>query len=218
MKNIFKYRNGAKALHFVSQQKGKRPEDMALEIVEEKAPQIIKYIKFNGYTPAKTAEGIATQAALIHEEKIKSYIRDGYPYEEAEEIALSETESEGYDGDYNDFAPALIAVIGNAGKAGIEAINKKREKEGQKPILSGAFWQQFKKKTQGVDVGSDNDDLLLRIKGNESPYDPNNPFSAIAKQIEEDKKREYLQKNLPLIILVTLVLIGLAYYIGRKHK
>lgn len=208
-----KYIKVTKMLPEIVRQKG---SGFLIKIIEEKKPEIQKYVFDGGNKPSNNLFELATQAALTHENEIaKEMQQSNTDYDTAESLIFSK---QSFDGVEN-FAPALLAVVGAIGKTGITAINESRIKQGKKPILSGPFWQQFKKKTAGVEIGTDGDRLLIGIDG--KPPSPattaaGRALEAMQAEIESQAKKDYLRKTLPIFLVVVAAIVLFVIYIRKK--
>lgn len=225
-----KYNAGFRALNKLALKYNTTPDEVGKMIIEEKAPEVIRYIETNGHKPPKTIQGIAGMAAYIHEKKIQDKIKQtgNSDYTLAENSVFQDeaeaAETASYNGEeYNDFAPGLLAVIGAVGKKAIEGINKKRESKGKKPILSGAFWQKFKDKTSPVTVAAEGDDLNIRVnamQGNKKMSDSELAagWNSAKAELERQAKADYINKNKPLFIIAGIVAVIIIILLIRKYK
>lgn len=214
------YYNSFNGLTRLSRKTGIKPRTIGLMIVEEKRPEIERYIRKYGRIPAKNPVDLSIQATLTHENNVAKVMRTkGLSYLDAQKVVFAEESALNFTGAEN-FAPALLGLVASVGKAGIEGINKKRVQNGKKPILSGKFWQNLKDKTKGVDLTTDGDNLNISIAGRKSTGEQTEigaGLSGAQAEIERQAKRDYLKRNLPIIILA-LVGIGIAVFFIVKKK
>jgi hypothetical protein len=199
----------------------------ALQVVKNRKQEVSDYVAANGVLPAENPAMLATQATLIHEGKIQSKIENSgiSNYIEAENAVFQdEFDGSNYDnGEFDNFLEGgLLGSILSAGAAGIDAINKKRIKNNKKPILSNKFWTSLKTKVgDKVNVVRDDEGYQISIDapkatatGEQSEIGAG--ISAAVKNIEKEKKKEFLRKNMPLIIGGVIALIVVIYFIARK--
>jgi hypothetical protein len=207
-------------LRRLSKKTGIKPAQIGVMIVEEKRPEIERYIRKFGRIPAKNPVELSIQATLTHENNVAKIMRTkGLSYNDAQREVFEMESALNFTGAEN-FAPALLGVVASVGRAGIEGINKKRIQNGKKPILSGKFWQSLKAKTSGVDLTTDGDNLNISIAGRKRTGEQTElgaGLSGAQAEIERQAKRDYLKKNLPIIILA-LVGVGIAVFFLVKKK
>lgn len=219
-----KYQSGFKELQDMSIKAGLPADIIALRIMKQRRPEIAAYVAKNGQMPKDSLPELALQAAMVHESKVAAKMNEGIPsYDIAENAVFAEEQQEydsaAFDDSYQDFAPALLAVVGTVAKAGINAVNAKREEKGKKPILSGKFWQFLKSKTENVDVSTDGDKLVIGIDGKPRKATDSELAAGLAgsmEEIERQKKKEFLKRNLPFIIAGVVLLIVVVYFIAKK--
>lgn len=214
------YFNSFTGLTRLSRKTGIKPRTLGVMIVEEKKPEIQRYVKRYGRTPSNNPVELSIQATLTHENNVAKVMRtQNLPYEQAQKVVFMEESALNFTGAEN-FAPMLLGLVANVGKAGIEGINKKRIQNGKKPILSGKFWQKLKDKTAGVSLSSEGDDLNVNIAGSKRTGEQTEigaGLSGAQAELERQAKKDYLRKNLPIIILA-LVGIGIAIFFIVKKK
>lgn len=219
------YLNAFRALPEVARKRGLTPQQYALQVIKEKRPQIEQYVKNGGNKPSKDDFILSTQATLTHENNVAREMRlENTDYNTAEENVFlidQMREAQNFNDDYEDFAPALLAVVGAVGGKGIEAINAKRTHQGKKPILSGKFWDSFRNKTKGVSVGTEGDRLIIGIDGKPTTAaEPNTAagaaIEAMQRQLETEAKKDYLRRNLPVIIILAALAIAAFLYFKKK--
>ena len=198
----------------LSKKTGLTPDAIKLTIIEEKRPEIEKYVKNAGQTPSANPVTLATQVTLIRENKIKEKMKlTGKPYDEANIILNDEEERQSYTGGEENFVGALLSVITSVGAKGVEGINAKRKETGKKPILSGAFWQSLKNKVTVTD-----ENITLNTGGGKPMKDTEltRGLTAAQDELERQGKKSWLKKNLVLIILGVLILAAAIWYFTKK--
>ena len=214
------YYNSFTGLQRLSNKTGIKPSTLGVMIVEEKRPEIERYVRKFGRIPAKNPVDLSIQATLTHENNVAKVMREkGLPYMDAQRVVFAQESALNFTGAEN-FAPALLGLVASVGKAGIEGINKKRIQNGKKPILSGKFWTNLKEKTKGISLNSEGDDLNVNIKGRKGTGEQTEigaGLSGAQAELERQAKKDYLKKNLPIIILA-LVGIGIGIYFLVKKK
>ena len=203
-----------------------KKESAALLVVKNRATEIEDYVAAHGVVPAKNPASLAVQATLIHEGKIEDKTAAGVPnYFEAENSVMQDEIDFFKNGMSDNFlGGSLLGSILSAGKAGIEAINKKKIAQGKKPILSGKFWQNLKVKVgDKVTATRDDDGYNVSIAAPRPAPTPESEKSAIQAgidaamaSIERQKKQEFLQKNMPYIIGGVIALIVLIFVLRKK--
>lgn len=203
----------------------KLPADIiALRVVKKNMPRIKKYVLESGQTPSENPAELALQTAIIHERKIASKMNNGIPsYEAAEnEVFRDEqqkSDSSAFDDSYQDFNPAILGAVATVSKAGVTAINKKREEKGKKPILSGKFWNFLKSKTENIEVSTEGDRLVIGIDGKPRKATDSElaaGLTASMEEIERQKKREWMKRNLPVIIIIAVAVLAGVYFLARR--
>lgn len=216
---------GYKTLGSLSQIHNLPADVIGQKIINQRRPEIESYVTAAGLVPAENPAALATQAYLIHNDRIENAMqRYGIIDVEAGENFVLEQDAQSFDDNeqtpFNSFAPALLAVVGAVGKKGVEAINDKRIKNGKKPILSGKFWDFLKNKTE---LSQDGSNLDIKIKGNPNAGEPSQSelaagFRAAQAELEAQAKADYLKKNLPLFIIIGIAVIAAIYFIVKKAK
>lgn len=203
----------------------KLPADIiALRVVKKNMPRIKKYVSEAGQIPSENIPELALQATLIHESKVASKMKNGIPsYEAAEnEVFRDEQQkfdSSAFDDSYQDFNPAILGAVATVAKAGVTAINKKREEKGKKPILSGKFWNFLKSKTENIEVSTEGDRLVIGVDGKPRKATDSEiaaGLNASIEEIEKQKKKEWMKKNLPIIIVFAVIIIVGVYFLARR--
>lgn len=218
-----KINNGYLQLQNLSNVSNLPVDVVAQKIVDQRRPEIDSYVSAAGLTPEENPAALATQAYLIHNDRIADAMQRFGIYDvEAGENFVLEQDAQSFDGNdhnaFNSFAPALLAVIAPVAKKGIEAINDKRIKNGKKPILSGKFWDFLKNKTE---LSADGSSLDVKLKG--EPGEPSQSelaagLRAAQAELEAQAKKDYLKKNLPLFIVIGVAVIAAIYFIVKKSK
>lgn len=207
-------------LERLSKKTGIKPATLGVMIVEEKRPEIERYIRKFGRIPAKNPVDLSIQATLTHENNVAKVMKaKGLPYMDAQRVVFVQESALNFTGAEN-FAPALLSLVASVGKKGIESANVKRVQSGKKPLLSGKFWQWIKSKTSGVSLSSDGDDLNVNIKGRKETGEQTElgaGLSGAQAELERQAKKDYLKRNLPIIILA-LVGVGIGIYFLVKKK
>jgi len=218
------YKKYFNAISEVAAKKNLPPSTVALEVVKEKQPEIRQYVKNAGLRPDDNPVNLSIQAAMVHENKVLDKLNRGFQdYTAAENAVFAEDEVNSFMDDYQDFAPALLAMVGAVAGKGIEGINAKREQAGKKPILSGKFWQNLKNKAASVEARPINEnDLQVNIRGRDRiGANPNTELGAgilaARVELENQAKKDYLRRNLPLFIIAAVVIIaGIIYFTKKK--
>jgi hypothetical protein len=198
----------------LSMKTGLSPDAIKLTIIEEKRPEIEKYVKNAGQVPSKNPVMLATQVTLIREKKIADKMKiSGKGYDDSSAILSAEEERQSYTGGEENFAGALLSVITSVGSKGIEGINAKRKETGKKPILSGAFWQSLKSK-----VSVDDEGVTVRTGEGRPMKDTEltRGLTAAQDELERQGKKSWLKKNLVLIILGVVILAAAIWYFTKK--
>lgn len=207
-------------LQRLSKKTGIKPTTLGVMIVEEKRPEIERYVRKFGRIPAKNPVELSIQATLTHENNVAKVMRTkGLNYQDAQRIVFEQESALNFTGAEN-FAPALLSLVASVGRKGIEGANSKRGETGKKPLLSGKFWQWLKAKTSGISLSSDGDDLNVNIRGRKGTGEQTElgaGLSGAQAELERQAKKDYLKKNLPIIILA-LVGIGIGIYFLVKKK
>ena len=201
------------------------PADIiALRVMRANLPKIKKYVATNGQQPSDKLPDLALQATMIHENKVLAKMQNGIPsYDAAEADVFREEQQQfdasAFDDSYSDFNPAILGAVATVAKAGVTAINKKREEKGKKPILSGKFWSFLKSKTENIDVSTEGDRLVIGIDGKPRKATDSEiaaGLEASMAEIESQKKREWMKRNLPIIIIGAVLVIAAVYFIARR--
>jgi len=220
------FRKGLLALKDLSEKNGVSPETLGQVIIKQNQPKIEQYVRQYGAEPdTRNPVALAVQATLIHEKRIEGKMREKGidDYGQAEDLVFAEDQESfsGGDENYQEFAPALLAVVAGVGKAGIEAINKNREKKGKKPILSGKFWQGLKDKTSGIDIDSDGDRLTIGVDGKPrkaSDSDLSAAWDGARAELERQAKKDWIKQNLPKIAIAIVAIIAIVFFIKMYSK
>ena len=203
-----------RAVKKLSIKTGLTPDAVKLTIIEEKRPEIEKYVKNAGQVPSKNPVLLATQVTLIRERKIADKMKiSGKGYDESSAILNAEEERQSYTGGDENFVGALLSVITSVGAKGIEGINSKRKETGKKPILSGSFWQSLKNKVSVTEEG-----ITLNTGGGKPMKDTEltRGLTAAQDELEAQGKKSWLKKNLVLIILGVVILAAAIWYFTKK--
>jgi len=216
-----KYLKSFGALGRLSARTGIKPLTLGQMIIEEKRPEFVKYVKNAGMIPETNPVKLAVQTALIHQNRIAKKMREtGLPLAEAEKQVFHDDDVRSYTGDAENFAPALLAVASSVGGAGIEAINRKRQEKGKKPILSGKFWTNLREKTKGVTLAqTEGGGLNIDVAGRPSTPPSSEigaGLSAMQTQLEKEGQKSFFLKNKYWIIAGIIVLVVGAYFLIKK--
>ena len=214
------YYNSFNGLERLSKKTGIKPSTLGVMIVEEKRPEIERYVRKFGRIPAKNPVELSMQATLTHENNVAKMMRvKGLPYMEAQREVFAQESALNFDGSEN-FAPALLSLVASVGKKGIESANAKRIQNGKKPLMSGKFWQWLKSKTAGVSLNSEGDNLNIGIAGRTRSGEQTELSAGLMgaqAELERQAKKDYLKRNLPFIIL-GVVALGVGIYFLAKKK
>lgn len=213
------YYNSFTGLERLSKKTGIKPATLGVMIVEEKRPEIERYVRRHGLIPAKNPVDLSVQATLTHENKVAGIMRkQGLPYREAQKVVFMEESALNFTGAEN-FAPALLSLVASVGKKGIDATNKKRAQSGKKPFLSGKFWTWIKEKTKNISLSNDGDDLNIGIKGTKGTGEQTELGAGISgaqAELERQAKKDYLKRNLPIFIIIAVALGVGIYFLAKK--
>ena len=217
---VIKFNRSFGALARLSNRTGIKPLTIGQMIIEEKRPELEKYVKSYGMIPDSNPVKLAVQTTLIHQNRIAEKIKQtGLPLEQAEAKVFEDDDLQEFSGAEN-FAPALLAVAQSVGGAGISAINKKREEKGKKPILSGKFWTGLKDKLKGVTLAqTETGGLNIDIAGRPSGAPTSElgaGLSAMQTQLEKEGQKSWFLKNKYWVIAGIIILIVGAYFIIKK--
>jgi hypothetical protein len=221
-----KYQNSQRAIADVAKKKGIPVEAVALQAVKEKLPAVRKYVTAAGLIADENPVNLSIQAAIAHENKIKHKMESqGITDYFVAENAVFNDEADNFDGDdeVENFAPALLAVVGTVAGKGIEGINQKREQRGKQPILSGKFWQNLKSKFGNVRAQVGEDEVRLRLQANPNVRQTGEQTElgagiiAARGELERQAKKDYLRRNLPVVLIVSaLVIVAVIYFAKKK--
>ena len=214
------YYNSFNGLTRLSKKTGIKPATLGVMIVEEKRPEIERYVRRHGLIPAKNPVDLSVQATLTHENKVAGIMRkQGLPYREAQKVVFMEESALNFTGAEN-FAPALLSLVASVGKKGIESANAKRVQNGKKPLLSGKFWTWLKEKTKAVSLSSEGDNLNIGIAGRKGTGEQTELGAGLMgaqAELERQAKKDYLKRNLPIFILIAVALgIGIYFIVKKK--
>jgi hypothetical protein len=222
--SLKKYRSGFTKIKNLSNKTGLPPEQVAEMVLIEKRPEVEKFVKASGMKPAQNIRSLAGQVVLAHAKRVNDLAKvKNVDVDEAEKQIFSLAEYRSYTGGGNDvdnFAPVLLATAVSLGGPLISGINDKRKASGKKPILSGKFWQSLKGATQGLNLSPMGETgLNIGIEGRPSTG-PRTELGAglesLTAEIERQKKKEFLKKNLIWIILGVVGFGVLIYFIAKK--
>jgi hypothetical protein len=217
---VIRFNKSFGALARLSNRTGIKPLTIGQMIIEEKRPELEKYVKSYGITPDANPVKLAVQTTLIHQNRIAKKIKEtGLPLEQAEAKVFEDDDLQEFSGAEN-FAPALLAVAQSVGGAGISAINKKREANGKKPILSGKFWTGLKDKLKGVTLAqTETGGLNIGIEGKQQGAPTSElgaGLSAMQDQLIKEGQKSWIMKNKYWLIAGIIILIVGAYFIIKK--
>lgn len=215
-----KFNRSFGALARLSNRTGIKPLTLGQMIIEEKRPEIEQYVKRYGLIPETNPVKLAVQTTLIHQNRLAKKIKEtGLPINLAEIEVFKDDDLQEFSGAEN-FAPALLAVAQSVGGAGIQAINKKREASGKKPILSGKFWQNLKGQLKGVTLAqTEGGGLNIDIAGKPQGAPTSElgaGLSAMQNQLEKEGQKSFFLKNKYWIIAGIIILIVGAYFLLKK--
>ncbi len=182
------------------------PPAVALRVLKgaKMKRKLKKYVAENGHTPSDNTEELATQTALIREEKINNIVEDNQNYpeiqdrdtaeQEYEEQEQEQEEQEGYDSESDNFSSDAIGSVLSVAKGFVSKIKNKRFAKGKKVLgKTKAQWEQKKGK---FDVNTTSGGGL-EISG---LSDSGGDF--LSETIKDAKKgtvEQTLKDNLPLI-------------------
>lgn len=205
---------------------GVTSSDVAAQIIANNVKSIQDYVRRGGNIPETNLVKLAVQAQLTHENSIAKKMRlENLTYEAAEKRVLAEeNRKQYYNGDSEEFLGLTLAAITATAKKAIQKINEVRAQNGKKPLLSGKFWQNLKKKGADADLQIQQTDSGRIVLSGKLPSTTSTGASselgagleAAGAEIESQKKKEFLKKNLIWIILGGVVLIGGIIYLARK--
>jgi hypothetical protein len=218
------YYEGFSLINNRAKEAGVTTSDVSLQIIANNLKSIQEYVRRGGNIPESNPIKLAVQAALTHENAIAKKIRlENLTYEQAEKKVLSEENRKQYfNGDSEEFLGLTLAAITATAKKAIQKINEVRAQNGKKPLLSGKFWQSLKKKAQDADVQiQQTDEGKISISANLPSTSAKQTelgagLEAAGSEIESQKKKDFLKKNLIWIILGAVVIIGGVIYLARK--
>jgi hypothetical protein len=213
------YDRGFLGIKKLSEKTNLSPTTLGQMIIEEKRPEIEKYIKGAGLTPSANPVKLAVQATVIHQDKIKKKMAlTNTPYDEAESLVFRDEEVSEYTGESENFAPIILSLLGTVAKPAIEGLNASRTKNGKKPILSGPFWQNLKEKTKGLSLTGEGDSINLGLSGiKQRETEIGAGLDAAAEAIKKEEKKKWLKKNLIWIILgAVLVIVGIVFLVKKR--
>lgn len=217
---VNKFNRSFEALTRLSNRTGIKPLTIGQMIIEEKRPEIEKYVRRFGMIPETNPVKLAVQTTLIHQNRLAKKIKEtGLTLPQAEAKVFEDDDLQEFSGAEN-FAPSLLAVAQSVGGAGIEAINKKREASGKKPILSGKFWQNLREKTKGVTLAqTEGGGLRVDVAGREQGAPTSElgaGLNAMQSQLEREGSKSFFLKNKYWIIAGIIILIVGAYFLLKK--
>jgi hypothetical protein len=194
---------------------GRAKHLIALDFVKSNEGDVKKYIVSQGETPHENVAEMATQAFLLRQKEIDTVARTmDVPHTDAE-VFLEESEAKAQEishPDADNFLGGIMAGVGQVASVGLGKLADAHQKKTGKRGVAGFFADVL----GGLAGGGEKADNSGNDKGNAAT---NYSLGMLAKEIEDkvvdNKKKQVISQNLPLIIAGVVALILITILITR---
>lgn len=197
----------AKTIDFQAKELGRDKGDVALEYVEQKLPDIQRYVVSKGEQPLANPVELSMQAFMLRKRDINRIKETLGGTDDEAEIYLDEAESKAAElnsSEADNFLGGVFAAIGGVVEKAASKQVEKRKEQGKKP----GFW--------GFLAGNTNA-AVNTIQPNQTDSSGLKIFANdVLDAIKKQEKQKEIKKMLPIIIVALVVIILITILITRN--